>query len=555
VAVLRNLHQFNGADTAITDAGLAHLSDCTSLRVLDLRNCPKISDSGLMHLKTLVDLEFLYVEGTAVTDVGVNRMRDVLAFCEIDYTVDLLMEALFRHDDDLNAALAEVANVETDGSGRVIGVEMKIAEMTDRGLARLAAGLPELRSLAVRHARFSGAGISKLRRLKHLTALDLSRSQLTHDGPAEIARLTGLTRLALEGTTIDRETAVEQIMAAAFVRSTLAPGVMPGAATTVGLISLAAARAGGLQARIFAGGSRITDDEVALLAPLVHLNFLELADCDVSNRALGWLSTFKQLRRLGLVGTDVTPAAALRFWAEQPESSVQFTLGTIENRVLRLARDAGDDVLRSLDRIDALTGIDLRDTAISDGGLEHLAGHKNLRRLILSGTAVTDAGMRHLASLSELETLWLVDTAVGDDGLEQIESATKLTDLLLIGTPTTDAGLRRLQGMTKLRRLGLSETRITDDGLASLAAMGDLRDLAIDFTPVTDQGLVYLIRLQELRFLDLSLTDVTDAGIESLAILTKLSRLGLVSTGVSTDGVVRLQEQLPKCTIRARLGG
>src|SRR5258706_3261845 len=49
--------------------------------------------------------------------------------------------------------------------------------------------------------------------------------------------------------------------------------------------------------------------------------------------------------------------------------------------------------------------LNLAGTGVTDAGLAHIAGLKNLRRLNLENTGITDAGLAHLKGLAELRYL------------------------------------------------------------------------------------------------------------------------------------------------------
>jgi hypothetical protein len=79
----------------------------------------------------------------------------------------------------------------------------------------------------------------------------------------------------------------------------------------------------------------------------------------------------------------------------------------------------------------------LRDTATTDGDLEHLRSLSCMGRLDLANTKVTDEGLEVVGRLSRLSSLTLAGTQIGDDGVSH---------------------LRHLQ----LVELGLSRTTISD---------------------------------------------------------------------------------------------
>ena len=117
----------------------------------------------------------------------------------------------------------------------------------------------------------------------------------------------------------------------------------------------------------------------------------------------------------------------------------------------------------------------LRGDALTDSGLMHLAGLKNVVTLHLAGTEVTDAGLAHLKGLSSLRRLHLEKTEVGDAGLAHLKALGNLEYLNLYGTKITDKGLEHLVGLKKLRRIYLWQTKVTDEGVEKLEkALPDL---------------------------------------------------------------------------------
>lgn len=66
----------------ITDAGMVHIGNLSTLKTLKLIDIP-ITDAGLAHLLKLKDLERLTVSRTSVTEDGVGNLRNVLTDCWI----------------------------------------------------------------------------------------------------------------------------------------------------------------------------------------------------------------------------------------------------------------------------------------------------------------------------------------------------------------------------------------------------------------------------------------------------------------------------------------
>ena len=65
----------------------------------------------------------------------------------------------------------------------------------------------------------------------------------------------------------------------------------------------------------------------------------------------------------------------------------------------------------------------LRNTEVTDTGLKHLKGLKNLEKLELDNTQVTDAGLEHLKGVRDLEKLYLDNTQVTDAGVNELREA------------------------------------------------------------------------------------------------------------------------------------
>ena len=82
--------------------------------------------------------------------------------------------------------------------------------------------------------------------------------------------------------------------------------------------------------------------------------------------------------------------------------------------------DAG---LARLREFTILRMLDLEGTLVSDAGLAHLEGLVNLQTLVLSATPVGDAGLVHLKGLKNLQELWLGGAQVSDAGAKQLQKA------------------------------------------------------------------------------------------------------------------------------------
>jgi|GEM_PF-1600030 hypothetical protein len=100
-----------------------------------------------------------------------------------------------------------------------------------------------------------------------------------------------------------------------------------------------------------------------------------------------------------------------------------------------VAKDIGDEQLALLKPLaPQLAWLYLNKTQITDVGMAHLSGLKQLRRLHLANTAITSAGVKQLESLENLETLNIYGTKVDDGVLETLAKLPKLKKVFLYDT-------------------------------------------------------------------------------------------------------------------------
>jgi Leucine-rich repeat (LRR) protein len=133
--------------------------------------------------------------------------------------------------------------------------------------------------------------------------------------------------------------------------------------------------------------------------------------------------------------------------------------------------------------------LSLRDTKVTDAGLEILKALPNLQSLDLTNTKITEYGLKNLKELTKIHTLDLSVTEVNDAGLEHVEGMINLRSLILGVTKITDAGLAHINGLTNLQKLNLEGTQVTDAGLEQLKALINLRELNLSNTKVTDESM------------------------------------------------------------------
>ena len=110
--------------------------------------------------------------------------------------------------------------------------------------------------------------------------------------------------------------------------------------------------------------------------------------------------------------------------------------------VLLLGTDITDDGLKSLGKIPELQNLDLRECAVSNDGLAHLTSLKKLKALKLSGKngkcSVDDDGMVHVAKLKNLKVLAVDSLLVSEDGLQHLVGLKEMVELYMGKTSIGD---------------------------------------------------------------------------------------------------------------------
>jgi len=177
---------------------------------------------------------------------------------------------------------------------------------------------------------------------------------------------------------------------------------------------------------------------------------------------------------------------------------------------------ATDADMKYVGKVPSLRGITLVKCPITDAGMIHLKGMRNVTGLNLNGTQVSDKTLEYIGPMADLKELHLARTAVTDAGLTHLRGLKKLEFLGLGRTSVTDKGIRFLTGLESLRSLDLGSTKITDAALEQIGKIRSLQGLYIGGTNITDEGLRHLKSLENLKEISISVTGVTPEGIAQL---------------------------------------
>ena len=141
------------------------------------------------------------------------------------------------------------------------------------------------------------------------------------------------------------------------------------------------------------------DPYLKFLPDLLHLQTLNLSECDVSEKGLAALAPLGELRELNLSRLN------------------QFRYGTE-------VQGMGDGCVASIRGLTRLETLSLSGNRITDKGLAMIAvQHPALEYLDLDATDVSDAGLEALLSLKRLKSVHLGGTLMTPEGVKSLQAA------------------------------------------------------------------------------------------------------------------------------------
>ena len=275
-------------------------------------------------------------------------------------------------------------------------------------------------------------------------------------------------------------------------------------------------------------------DDAALrhLSGLGGVIMLDLSHTRISDEGLKELSGLPELENLNLGHTAVTGSGLAAMGA-----STRLTHLKVHSSSF------GDAGMAELHRF-PLFLIDLKETQVTDAGIEHLSRCPGIIHLFLAKNRITDRCLKALGSLPLLSTLSLADTALTDAGMAQLTRAKNLTHLRLAGTRVTGRGLNSLP---PLGTLDLSRAPVDDAGLRQLPSCATL---GLDNTRISDEGMWFLATSTKRSPINISLqsTKITDRGLKFLAVMPHLHQACIYRTAGTAAGIKDLM------TLRVDLG-
>ena len=192
------------SSSQITDAGLVHLKSLQQLQTLFLLS-QKITDAGLVHLKSLQQLQELILLSPEITDAGLVHLKSLQQLQELFLGSPQIMDAGLVHFKSLQQLqkLSLVCSQITDAGlvhfkslQQLQKLSLSCPQITDAGLVHLKS-LQQLQELSLFSSEIMGAGLVHLKSLQQLQELSLGSSQITDAGLVHLKSLQQLQTLSL----------------------------------------------------------------------------------------------------------------------------------------------------------------------------------------------------------------------------------------------------------------------------------------------------------------------------------------------------------------------
>jgi hypothetical protein len=207
-----------------------------------------------------------------------------------------------------------------------------------------------------------------------------------------------------------------------------------------------------------------------------------------------------------------------------------------------------------LGHIHTLESLNVISTKCNDEWITPLAQLTKLKSLKFTNNgALTDAGMEKLAGLKNLEAFSFVGTKMTGRAYAKFDGFTKLTRVSHRGSSIDDEGLKELcEHLPNLESISLAHAKFTDAGAPSLAKLTKLKGLELG-AHATSAALKNLHPLP-LEYLQLGEGFEGPDSIAALQPIKTLKRLTLTNCGKLDDAGLKLAADLKQLE-QLELGG
>ncbi|MBP3693491.1 MAG: hypothetical protein J6J31_03515 [Thermoguttaceae bacterium] len=381
---------------------------------------------------------------------------------------------------------ARMANYQTNAEGDIVSFDLTDRICTNEDLAKICK-LDTVTQCKIYGANLKPGGADVIKGLVNCKKLSIENTDFVDSDMAFLADMPWVAELTLRRNTYLGAETLEYVSKMPNLRNLV---LLYGNFDNEGIKKLTAVKT--LRLLDLRGCAAVTDEGLACVKELPNLIVLKLRCTAVTNAGIENVRG-KKLKTFGIEDSQTFDDTAIAWLGEMTDSMQEITI--------------------------------MRCIAISDDGVNQLAGLKNMRKLNLRGNYLGSDALKACVNMPELTQLIVSENVIDDEGAKYLEGLTKLDHLDLWANILSDAGLDSIVKITSLKRLSLVANQITDEGVAKLTALTNLEDL------------------------DLAETMITDACIESLKKMTSLKKVSFRATGISDAAIEALSAALPNCQV------
>ncbi|QDU78484.1 Leucine Rich repeats (2 copies) [Polystyrenella longa] len=345
VRTMPNLERVFAGGTAITDSGLADLTRCPKLRILNLDRCTEISKEGWTQLKHFPNLQSLSVHDCEFGEEGA--------------------EAIAKHGALLEVRLSGAQHINKQAMSHIASIPglqvftLYSSRMKDESFVELAAAT-QLRMLEIDYcSNLTDKSMEAIGQLKKLQLLNMMGCQkISDDGLAMISGLEDMESLNiyLTGTT---SSGLKHLQNMHQIK------------------------------RIRFNALNATDEDIEPLANFLHLEGLYLPGADISDEALKPLQSLKELNTISLGGNQQFTGEGLKY----------LTGSKGVDKVVLANIPVGNDAILILQEFPELKQLVLRDVLVDDQAIPQLAKLESLEQIQLIFTGITRDEAKRLDEL------------------------------------------------------------------------------------------------------------------------------------------------------------
>lgn len=149
---------------------------------------------------------------------------------------------------------------------------------------------------------------------------------------------------------------------------------------------------------------------------------------------------------------------------------------------------------------------------------EHLGHIQTLESLSVISTKANDEWIAPIGKLTNLKVLKFTNNgALTDAGMEKLAGLKNLEQFSFVGTKMTGRAYAKFDGFTKLARVSHRGSSIDDEGIQQLCEhLPNLESISLAHAKFTDAGAGHLAKLTKLKGLELGTRNATPACLKNL---------------------------------------